>query len=522
MDQLTQPFVLMSLASMKKNDMFQLILTFCVIFLPYLSRVIPYDDISENIKVFLKKNDHVSITISTYDVPVVRSFSQNSFTKLVYSKTFLAIVYYLTKNCNMEIESLTEIMTSNTDLNMCYDNKSENSYIFIPLENSKILISKEDKIYCELTISKNKDDTSSEDNKTKTNVAKKKNLTIVLSIKKDKTRKNQIGILKRFIDTCVEEYDLFIRTKKNNDSNQYIFEYKSFEKDDERKIELKFDEVIMEHNKDINTNIFFEGKEKMINYIKPFIYNPYERINVGEEKYKRSGFTFKAGMLFYGSPGCGKTSTIKAILKYTGRHGIIINLSKIKTCDELQNIFRKRRINDRELSGKQICYILEDCDAFEDNIIQTRKKNEKEDIYSYSEVTNISKIVEEINSSTVKILSKNDDQVNLSCFLNILDGIIELHGVMIIMTTNYPEKIDEALIRPGRFDFKHEFKKASRNIIIEMLKFKYELSDKEIAPYIEHFNIKDEILSPAEVQSITFKNDNIKDCINEIMMVTQH
>jgi hypothetical protein len=54
-----------------------------------------------------------------------------------------------------------------------------------------------------------------------------------------------------------------------------------------------------------------------------------------------------------------------------------------------------------------------------------------------------------------------------------------------------------------------------------MLKFKYELSNKDIAPYVEHFNIKDEILSPAEVQSISFKNDNIKDCINEIMMFAQ-
>ena len=62
--------------------------------------------------------------------------------------------------------------------------------------------------------------------------------------------------------------------------------------------------------------IFFEDKQKLINYINPFIYNVNESTNEGEEKYKRSGFTFKAGLLFYGSPGCGKTSTIKAILKY--------------------------------------------------------------------------------------------------------------------------------------------------------------------------------------------------------------
>jgi len=127
----------------------------------------------------------------------------------------------------------------------------------------------------------------------------------------------------------------------------------------------------------------------------------------------------------------------------------------------------------------------------------------------------------ESGSSNVKFTSSNNDNVNLSCFLNILDGIIELHGIMIIMTTNHPEKIDEALIRPGRFDFKYEFKKASRKIIKEMLQFKFELSQSQIDKYCEHMNIKDEILSPAEIQSISFKNDNIIDCINDIVLAAQ-
>ena len=37
----------------------------------------------------------------------------------------------------------------------------------------------------------------------------------------------------------------------------------------------------------------------------------------GEECYKNAGMTFKAGLLFHGYPGCGKTSTIKGILKST-------------------------------------------------------------------------------------------------------------------------------------------------------------------------------------------------------------
>jgi len=286
----------------------------------------------------------------------------------------------------------------------------------------------------------------------------------------------------------------------------------------------------MEHNKDLDVNIFFEGKDKLLNYIKPFVFDPIETFNIGEEKYKRSGFTFKAGLLFYGAPGCGKTSTIKGILKYTNRHAIIINLNRVKTCDELESIFRKRNFDDKEISGKELCFILEDCDASGDNgvnILSNRKKDKKTDFNStgedntskkQSESENIVNKLLEFSTCSIKI---DDDSVNLSCFLNILDGIIELHGVMIIMTTNYPEKIDEALIRPGRFDFRYEFKRASREIIREMLMFKYELSEKKMCEYDSMLNIKDEVLSPAQIQATCFQNSNIIDCINELVLIAQ-
>lgn len=50
-----------------------------------------------------------------------------------------------------------------------------------------------------------------------------------------------------------------------------------------------------------------------------------------------------------------------------------------------------------------------------------------------------------------------------------------------------------------------------------MLKFKYNLSDDEINKFIEINNIKDEIISPAEIQSICFKNKNIQDAIFDII-----
>ena len=48
---------------------------------------------------------------------------------------------------------------------------------------------------------------------------------------------------------------------------------------------------------------------------------------------------------------------------------------------------------------------------------------------------------------------------NLSFFLNIIDGLNECSGRIIIMTTNKIDYLDKAIIRPGRIDIKINFKK---------------------------------------------------------------
>jgi hypothetical protein len=535
MDSSLQPLLFMAMSKNDNNSTTTIILTFIMILSSYLMRVIPFSEVYDILVFYMKGNhNYISITIPSHEVPVVKGYSMSTtpVTKIVYSKTFLALLYYLSKNKDCKLESLTEILTNNCELNLQkYDKDgnpitTDNEYMFIPLNNEKILISNKNniKIFCEFSNNENKstsDDDSSK--KTKNNVSNKNNFIIKLLVKK--SYNIDISILNDFIKECIDNYDSFLNINKGICDKQYIYEYKTCEKSDS-KLQLYFDEYLMEHNKDLLVNIFFEGKDKLIDYITPFIYDKENKINSGEEEYKRAGFTFKAGLLFHGYPGCGKTSTIKAILSYTKRHAIIINLNKVKTCEELENIFRKRIFNDKLLHGKQLCYILEDCDAYEDNIIKSREKNDDADndpkkISECSEINQIAKLMEMSTLSVKPGSIYNTNSLNLSCFLNILDGIIELHGIMIIMTTNYPEKIDSALVRPGRFDFKYEFKRASKKIIKEMLQFKYNLSKDKINKYNEIMNIKDEIISPAEIQSICFKNKNIEDAINDIILYCQ-
>ena len=44
------------------------------------------------------------------------------------------------------------------------------------------------------------------------------------------------------------------------------------------------------------------------------------------------------------------------------------------------------------------------------------------------------------------------DKFNLSGLFHVLDGVAETPGRIVIVTTNHPEMLDSALVRPGRID----------------------------------------------------------------------
>ena len=90
--------------------------------------------------------------------------------------------------------------------------------------------------------------------------------------------------------------------------------------------------------------------------------------------------------------------------------------------------------------------------------------------------------------------------------LNLLDGVLETPGRILIITTNRPEKLDKALIRPGRIDINIKVGYCDLVMIEDMMKFFYEMPDFKLKNFI--YNKK---LTPAEVQKILLDNyDNIE------------
>jgi SpoVK/Ycf46/Vps4 family AAA+-type ATPase len=68
---------------------------------------------------------------------------------------------------------------------------------------------------------------------------------------------------------------------------------------------------------------------------------------------------------------------------------------------------------------------------------------------------------------------EDPDALNLSGILNVIDGVVDSPGRIIIITTNQPEKLDEALIRPGRIDQVIHLGYITYEQVVEMLNHYY-------------------------------------------------
>ena len=249
-------------------------------------------------------------------------------------------------------------------------------------------------------------------------------------------------------------------------------------------------------------NVFFEQRQKVRNHMEFFL--------TRKDWYEDKGIPYTLGFMFHGGPGCGKTSSIKAIANTAHRHIINIHLSQIKTKAQLTHLFYNDDIyvhNGTTVEKYTIpiherLYVIEDIDAMGDAVLsrefkrpEPKKEKSPEDAWAAAH--------------------KEEDEpevIDLSFLLNLLDGTLETSGRIIAISSNYPERIDKALIRPGRIDMIVHFKKCNREILREMANSFYDRKfDDWTTPEIEYR------WSPAEVNQILFRNfGSPEDAIREL------
>jgi len=136
------------------------------------------------------------------------------------------------------------------------------------------------------------------------------------------------------------------------------------------------------------------------------------------------------GILLYGTPGCGKTLVAKAIANEVQAHFISVKGPELRSKwhGQSEENLRKLFHEARELQPSIIFF-----DEI-DSIAQKRSGDEAARL----------------------------DAPFVNQLLTLMDGIEDYGNVRVIASTNRPELLDDALLRPGRFDYKIEVLKPTR------------------------------------------------------------
>jgi SpoVK/Ycf46/Vps4 family AAA+-type ATPase len=146
--------------------------------------------------------------------------------------------------------------------------------------------------------------------------------------------------------------------------------------------------------------------------LKEEIQTDFRQFFASREVYDRYHIPWKRGVLLLGPPGNGKTHTIKALINHLGKPCLYVKSFKARHYTDHQNI---RKVFTRARQTTPCLLVMEDLDSL-------------------------------INDN------------NRAFFLNELDGFAANTGVVVIATTNHPEKLDPAILeRPSRFDRKYTF-----------------------------------------------------------------
>lgn len=192
------------------------------------------------------------------------------------------------------------------------------------------------------------------------------------------------------------------------------------------------------------------------------LYDDIENFTNSKSLYEKFGHPYKRNYLLFGKPGTGKTSIAKVIAQKTNRDIYTLTLDDQMTDAKLAEAFAY--IN----PVRPAIFLLEDIDSI------TQERDVK-------------------------------SGVTFSALLNILDGAASIKSLITIITANHINKLDEALIRPGRIDMIIEFGKISENQIRQLCKlYEIELSENAYQTLIE-LSDKNELV-PAIFSGFMFRH----------------
>lgn len=108
---------------------------------------------------------------------------------------------------------------------------------------------------------------------------------------------------------------------------------------------------------------------------------------------------------------------------------------------------------------------------------------------------------------------EGDDDLNLAGLLNVLDGVVDSPGRVVVMTTNHPDKLDPALIRPGRINKRIHLGYVEGSTMCQMAEHYMQVTlTADERKRISHL-IDKRSVTPAQVEQCCSESTNIEELV---------
>lgn len=252
-------------------------------------------------------------------------------------------------------------------------------------------------------------------------------------------------------------------------------------------------------------SLFFTQKDDLIQILNKFITRTLYPSHIPIDN--------KLGILLYGPPGTGKTGTISAIANMVNRSIISINFTEIRTCSQLDYILKPANYSKYVFVFDEFDCIL---DAMSSFAVEETKQTDWGALLMASEGEERANILKMIKESSKKAA---DAPINLAYLLQKLDGLESAEDRLIIATTNHPDKINKALLRPGRFDLKLCLGLCTSKMLIDILTHYYKSNTLATINKIKQCSIPENKISPLELINMAIQTPNLDTLLKKLKSI---
>ncbi|XP_021738417.1 AAA-ATPase At3g50940-like [Chenopodium quinoa] len=222
--------------------------------------------------------------------------------------------------------------------------------------------------------------------------------------------------------------------------------------------------------------------------MKKMIMEDLDRFLKRKDFYRKVGKAWKRGYLLFGPPGTGKSSLIAAMANYLNFDIYDLELTDIGRNSDLRRLLIA--------TANRSILVVEDIDCSID--LQKKMKAHQRNFQV--------------------LYSQQGNEMTLSGLLNFMDGLWSSCGDerIIVFTTNHKDRLDPALLRPGRMDLHIHMSYCTQSALRTLSSNYLGITEHLLLTKIEQ-QVQETKVTPAEVGEQLMKSENSEEALRMLM-----